>query len=383
MAEIFDITGQKLLETITTDTIPKKNLGLLRKQAVAMLEKEQKEFLLERHQRTFERLLSKGICFETAGHMLSTLLRDLNLLGFAGMIPEIQEPVELTPEDWYSAMDMVVANHHPEAIDDLNCMNLAGIISANKNEFWAIMINTINGRRRERSLVERSKYLQQERIIGQAIKLEDQKELLEKIDVLQLRLEKANKDRNQKEEEWSQKLNASQKELLAAEASHRKEVKELTDRLNAAEREISILREAWINTNGDYDDDATEEREPAFSEEEIETPDIKLPESGVLFLGGHVNLTNKLKQKYPGWTFLGDEEIALACSDRNVDVCFCWSKHLSHRAQRAVRRNIKESYSIVYVESTNLARLEAEMKSGYAAVKGLIEDAQRHHIQPK
>ena len=86
-----------------------------------------------------------------------------------------------------------------------------------------------------------------------------------------------------------------------------------------------------------------------------------LPHSGVLFLGGHQNMTKKLQQKHPGWHFITDDQFNRGVRP-NVDIIFYWTKHSSHKMMKFVYSKLPKSASIHYVTATNLSRLEQEME---------------------
>ena len=46
-----------------------------------------------------------------------------------------------------------------------------------------------------------------------------------------------------------------------------------------------------------------------------------LPEKGILFLGGHPNMTKKLRQQFPKWTFVSDDQLR-KCSCANSAAVF-------------------------------------------------------------
>ena len=90
----------------------------------------------------------------------------------------------------------------------------------------------------------------------------------------------------------------------------------------------------------------------------------ELPQKGVLFLGGHQNMTKKLKQQYPKWTYITDDQINRhTCS--NPKIVFYWTGHSSHKMMRYVYSRLPETTNIVYVTATNLPLLVAEMKNIY------------------
>lgn len=89
-----------------------------------------------------------------------------------------------------------------------------------------------------------------------------------------------------------------------------------------------------------------------------------LPEKGILFLGGHPNMTKKLRQQFPKWTFVSDEQLK-KCSCANPAAVFYWTGHCSHKMMRYVYSKLPANASILYVTATNLPMLIAQMQQVY------------------
>ena len=90
----------------------------------------------------------------------------------------------------------------------------------------------------------------------------------------------------------------------------------------------------------------------------------ELPQKGVLFLGGHQNMTKKLRQQFPKWTYVTDDQLK-RCSRINQTVIFYWTGHSSHKMMQYVYSKLPDDASIIYVTATNLPLLIAEMQNTY------------------
>ena len=95
----------------------------------------------------------------------------------------------------------------------------------------------------------------------------------------------------------------------------------------------------------------------------------ELPPKGVLFLGGHQNMTKKLRQQFPKWTFVTDDQIK-RCSSMNQTVVFYWTKHSSHKMMQYVYSKLPDNASIIYVTATNLPLLIEQMQQTYQKMIG-------------
>lgn len=69
-----------------------------------------------------------------------------------------------------------------------------------------------------------------------------------------------------------------------------------------------------------------------------------LPQKGVLFLGGHQNMTKKLRQQFPKWTFVSDDQLK-RCGSIKHTLVFYWTGHGSHKLMRYVYSKLPENAS--------------------------------------
>ena len=89
-----------------------------------------------------------------------------------------------------------------------------------------------------------------------------------------------------------------------------------------------------------------------------------LPLKGVLFLGGHQNMIKKLRQQYPKWTYITDDQLR-RCTSVNQTVIFYWTGHSSHKMMRYVYSKLPDNANVIYVTATNLPLLIAQMQCTY------------------
>ena len=94
----------------------------------------------------------------------------------------------------------------------------------------------------------------------------------------------------------------------------------------------------------------------------------ELPQKGVLFLGGHQNMTKKLRQQFPKWRFITDDQIKQT-GKINYTIVFYWTKHSSHRLMQYVYSKLPDDANILYVTATNLPLLIEEMQYTYQSME--------------
>ena len=92
-----------------------------------------------------------------------------------------------------------------------------------------------------------------------------------------------------------------------------------------------------------------------------------LPLTNVLFLGGHQNMTKKLRKLYPDWTYVTDDHFNRR-SNITQPTIFFWTGHSSHKMMRFVYSRLPADAKVIYVTATNLERLTNEMKQEYKKI---------------
>lgn len=90
----------------------------------------------------------------------------------------------------------------------------------------------------------------------------------------------------------------------------------------------------------------------------------ELPKKGVIFLGGHQNMTKKLRQYFPKWCFISEDQLKRQIKFHQKTI-FYWTAHCSHRTMRYVYSKLSSDTNIIFVTATNLPLLINEMRSSY------------------
>lgn len=161
-----------------------------------------------------------------------------------------------------------------------------------------------------------------------------------------------------------EQLKRAEKAAASADASStplRKEIERLT-------AEADALREKLA----DAEERALEEREAAARYgsmlEESGQALYELPEDGIAFVGGHVNLVNKLKLMHPGWRFVSGEYHSTAAFSA-CDAMFVYSDHMCHVVFENIKRLRDKGMPMLYVHGMNPDMLEQDMRRQWTAFK--------------
>lgn len=175
--------------------------------------------------------------------------------------------------------------------------------------------------------------------------------LREEIEALKLELEEKTARLDNLRAKAQDNTKAAIKQNTEAYHQYQSELREKDDYIDYLERQLRKQQ--------------TEELDFAIRNEHFEQDpwkDIDLPEKGVLFLGGHQNMTKKLWNKYPEWLFVTDDRLRTL---DDVKYVFYWTNHGSHKMMRHVFSQLAEDTEIFYVTFTNIELLEDEMKRLY------------------
>lgn len=95
---------------------------------------------------------------------------------------------------------------------------------------------------------------------------------------------------------------------------------------------------------------------------------IPPPDDNVIFLGGHINLVNKLKERHPNWKFIDGDDNNFPEFTQSPALIIFWDKHMSHSAGLRIRSLIAPSTKTIYAHSTNLDLLESEIANAWTSI---------------
>lgn len=148
-------------------------------------------------------------------------------------------------------------------------------------------------------------------------------------------------------------------------------------RIRRLEHDVEILKSGYILDDNESDDDfeiiEAIDCNDTFDDGTDDTTDdsctnlYNLPDEGVLFVGGHPNMLKKIKELHPYWMYQAGKSGFKP--SLNTNFIFVWNKHLSHKDFKSLRSGLQSSVMkntpMVYVTSTNMAKLEHEMRLLY------------------
>ena len=177
------------------------------------------------------------------------------------------------------------------------------------------------------------------------------------------------KEANERASVAERKINDLQSKISAQRIEHNKQINKLQHDFDSAllEKEETLdffIRQSSQMMGLEPEDEELPEFEDGSEEEDAEEFQYDLPEGGVLFLGGHQNMTKKLKQIHPRWRYQSDTN-QFNNGGTSIKMVFMWTNHMSHSLYQAVCSFIPKKIPIMYVTATNLHRLEHEMKDAY------------------
>lgn len=89
-----------------------------------------------------------------------------------------------------------------------------------------------------------------------------------------------------------------------------------------------------------------------------------LPDSHVVFLGGHTNMVKKIRKIFPQWKYVFDDTTRYRTFDPN-DIIFFWTAHASHKMMRYVFSRLPDTGNVRYVTATNIDLLIRQMEEQY------------------
>lgn len=286
--------------------------------------------------------------------------------------------IALNDEDWFLATEMVVAMHKPELFEDETCKSYAAIATTYHEELqlYAIMfhfallgkevvindkeINPQENSKEAETLVKKSKELKELK--------REKKNLERQIEELQEAVKSSKRQITAVESKLSACYDTKQKEIDSLQHDYNERIDDLEEENLALHKQVAWLSNLLFASPEEevLADKSQEGTKTDTVENEI---GYELPDSGVVFLGGHINLVNKLKERHPDWMFIHDDARSIGDKNCAAKVIFTWTNHLSHSLQKKLHSEVGYNVPVVYVAATNIKRLEQEMREGYRRIK--------------
>lgn len=327
----------------------------------------------KRMHKTIKRLREKGILKETCGDVMRNIVSYEKWAFLANLLGEgihnglVRKEDVLETDVWAMAIEATVTLYDEQMLDPDAVQNLALICEQQKDElYFNVMIYHI--------IKIQSYYADRFAETITRIK-KDHKEAIKKIqkkgeEKLSLIVDKyENEIREQMEEtkepEEVKILQEKIKELnhlLQLEREKRKSLEQEKD-LRAAQEdedlrlENQFLKEMLMAVDSEEDTVVLDEVEEVTA----------LPEQGVLFIGGHINMVKKIRQLHPEWDYFSDDT-RLVLPSTPPEIIFYWNHHASHLVQEYMFSAFGRKIPLLYVNGTNINRLEEEMIHLYSAV---------------
>lgn len=172
----------------------------------------------------------------------------------------------------------------------------------------------------------------------------------------------------------SAKVDKLKAQLESAQREGRVRAETLQERIKTMSREFEEREEKLRQRNEQLEEElaiyrSIEEQTEQVEEIDEDTPLLDLPESNVMFVGGHPNMVSKLRAEHGGWKFASS--VSEIPEPVQSDVVFYYCRHVSHK----MLQKLQKWYTgpILYCEGTNMDKLHDSMRRIYTVciAKGL------------
>lgn len=343
-----------------------------------------------RLENTLRRLKTKGIYQENTFALFDSIAEEEYfpawlwfLCGQHKYKHESDIPDVISDETWYIAIEELVRKYSPEMLADPNCTNYFFLLKGHETELQltAFVIHCMDIER----FAKNKKSENTAPATPDASIRRDLKKLQKKCDAAIAETKRATSERNalksqiaELKKQLSDEKLSHGKELLRIEHDHEDERDAWEAERARLLRHIARLENPNRgNTTDGENSDAIEAAADGdiisledTSDEASDADNIELPESGVIFLGGHSGVIQKVKALHPGWMFFNLNEYRTPNFPQNAKVAFYHYEHTSHKVGEMFYARVGRDVPLVYLKATNIAQMEREMKRGYAKVTG-------------
>lgn len=268
------------------------------------------------------------------------------------------ESVVLSDEDWIAAIDLAVCMASPETSRDTD-RKYADIAAASLRAVYPLALALAHaGTARKRmesfekqrqAVIDAKKYVP---IVRDALAAHEA--LSAERDRLASRLEDVAAAFDARKRWYEARIARLEHDVAALSAGEAVDEAE-SDEAFAAQEAVES-DEAFPETDGETDGGEAD-------------PDLpELPETKVLFIGGHSNMVGRLKKAHPLWYYRSGKEAG--APPESADVWFLHPRQLSHGESYRITKVLDGPryghVKLMVVDSTNMARLERDMRTCYA-----------------
>lgn len=305
---------------------------------------------------------------------LRAMLNDINKQLSVDVWPDPAAPIR--DEFWTCAIETIVVEHATEALTDDSIKNYTLIVKQHTTELYILvtLMAYADAVKKDRELQNSDSVQSKERK-----RLENELRLAEEhnksLQAQNEKLKKENSDLSAIRQSYDTKLRKTQ---LSIEHEYSQKEKEYEEIISFYQRQNEILRgvikEGFgsdsLLLNDDNEDENIWEDELDSTDDESDLDSIisnekTLPETGILFLGGHETLVNKIKKLHPGWTFVCDGNKRTIYDMSGYKAAFVCAKYLSHKLYYRFTSKLTDDIPVLYVSATNIEKLETEMSESY------------------
>lgn len=282
----------------------------------------------------------------------------------------------LTDEEWYSAIETSVALHYPEDIMDDSVSSYAIHVPELINEIWVLvvlihMVNSYESLLME-SRMDRVKSDEYDKVAdaynslvsayNDVVAKQSRESESAKVSEIREQAERQKREDNKKIFALERDI-----EKLRQEVERLRREKDHIADLWSREMDALTTEECENEQPSNMSDQSGEENQP--TDEEL-FGDVELPEKNVLFLGGWTKLVQSVKQRHPHWLFINSDDDRRNKGSERIDTVFFFYGYISHKLAWRVYNELRDDVETIFVSQKNEAKMELEMKKGYALAKG-------------
>lgn len=276
----------------------------------------------------------------------------------------------LTDEEWFSAIETSVALHYPEDIVDDSVSSYAIHIPELINEIWilAVLIHMANSYESllMESRVDRMKSDEFDELSDAYKRLVSSYNNIVEKQSCESESAKVSEIREQAERQKKE----DDKKIFALE----RDVEKLRQEVEKLQREKEHIADLWTREmealtmaecGNEGASNSAGKGEKQLTDEEL-FGDVELPEKNVLFLGGWTKLVQSVKQRHPHWLFINSDDDRRNKGSERIDTVFFFYGYISHKLAWRVYNELRDDVETIFVSQKNEAKMELEMKKGYA-----------------
>ena len=264
--------------------------------------------------------------------------------------------IVVTVDTWFVAIETTVSAHNSELLFDSSFPSFTPTIEANLRTLGGFLLTLALIQKQSSSIFNLSRL--NDIVTDSIAEIEKENIKTHEAKIAEAELEA---------EKYRSNISDVENQIIQEQRIFAVKFRELYKIGIGQKRRILELKQQIAEKNGELFDEELAFESNAYAEY-ADYIDVELPETNVIFIGGHDSLISDLRDYYPEWTYTNRSDNRESDMPRNPIIYFIYLNSIKHDVTESGAATIPVATPKACVSSTNIMLLILEMKSEYAKI---------------